>query len=65
MFVMQEKLYTVDEVAEHVKKHPISIRRAIRAGKLQTVRVGKSIRISESALEAWLHPEQQDRSKDE
>lgn len=43
---MQEKFYTVDEIAEMVKIHPKTIQRYIREGKLKASKVGKSWRIS-------------------
>jgi excisionase family DNA binding protein len=50
MGLMDEKWYTVEELAEKLKLHPESIRRSIRAGKLGAVRFGKVLRIPESSF---------------
>ena len=47
---MDEKWYTVEELATKLKLHPESIRRSIRAGKLGAVRFGKVLRIPESSF---------------
>ena len=43
---MNEKFYTVDEIAEFLKIHPKTIQRYIREGKLKANKVGKSWRVS-------------------
>ena len=53
----KERLLTVREVAERLRVHPITVRRHIKAGRLQAVRVGRSVRVRESDLEAFLRPE--------
>jgi excisionase family DNA binding protein len=50
MGLMDEKWYTVEELATKLKLHPESIRRSIRAGKLGAVRFGKVLRIPESSF---------------
>ena len=47
---MDEKWYTVEELATKLKLHPESIRRSIRAGKLGAVKFGKVLRIPESSF---------------
>jgi excisionase family DNA binding protein len=51
-----EKLYSIKKFAELASKHPNSVRNAILRGELHAVRVGRSIRIPESALQDWLKP---------
>jgi len=50
MGLMDEKWYTVEELATKLKLHPESIRRSIRAGKLGAVKFGKVLRIPESSF---------------
>lgn len=41
------KLYTADELAELLQIHPKTVYRLGREGKLQLVRVGRSVRFTE------------------
>ena len=43
---------TVDEAAAELRLHPATIRRHIKDGTLEHMRLGKSIRIPRHALEA-------------
>ena len=52
-----ERLLTVNDVAARLQVHPITVRRHIKAGKLRAVRVGRSVRIREAALEEYLGAE--------
>ncbi len=45
-----EKLFTPREAAEHLKVHVETLRRYIREGQLQAVKVGGRLRIQESDL---------------
>lgn len=47
-----EKLYTPEEAAEILQVHPYTIRKWLRAGKIQGKKFGRVWRIPESALEA-------------
>ena len=49
---MNDKVYTIGEVAEYYKLNPTTVWRWIRKGKLPAIRVGKCYRIKESDLEA-------------
>lgn len=42
--LMEKKVYTVEETAELLHVAPITIRRAIKAGKIKAFRVGPGIR---------------------
>ncbi len=53
----EDRLLTVQEVAERLRVHPITVRRHIKAGRLRAVRVGRSVRVRVSDLEAFLRPE--------
>ena len=52
-----DRLLTVQEVAERLRVHPITVRRYIKFGGLQAVRIGRSVRVRPSDLEAFLQPE--------
>ena len=43
-------LMTVDEVAARLKCHPLTVRRWIRTGQLEAVKIGGLIRISEEEV---------------
>lgn len=51
-----ERLYSVEEVAEHVGVTPESVRRWLRSGELRGVRFARKVgwRIRESDLRAFL-----------
>jgi excisionase family DNA binding protein len=46
-------VYTVEEVAAHLKLRPITIYRAVSAGRLDALRIGRQIRIPQESLEAF------------
>jgi excisionase family DNA binding protein len=48
------ELLTVKEIARMCRVHELTIRRHIAQGKLKAVRVGKSIRIRQEDVEAYL-----------
>ena len=48
------ELLTVKQVAELLQLHEMTIRRYIRSGKLEAVRVGRRIRVPRAAVEAML-----------
>ena len=53
----EERLYTVNEVADHLKTTPETVRRWLRSGRLQGIRLGGTklgYRVSASALERFL-----------
>ncbi|PCJ27499.1 MAG: hypothetical protein COA96_03090 [SAR86 cluster bacterium] len=50
---MGQYLYTVTEAAELLKLHPKTLRKKIRSGELQSTRVGKQYRITQSQLEEY------------
>lgn len=51
-----DRLLTVAEVAERLRVHPITVRRHIKSGRLQAVRVGRSVRVRASDVQALLKP---------
>lgn len=50
-----ETLYTINEASKYLKVSAVSIRRYIKEGKLETHRVGRQHRISETALKNFLN----------
>lgn len=49
-----ERLYTVEEVAQRLRVSEGTVTNAIKAKKLAALKVGKQYRIKESAIEAWV-----------
>lgn len=50
----EEKVYTVEEVAERFRITPNTVTRAIKQKKLAATRPGKQYRITEKAVEEWV-----------
>ena len=53
-------LLSIQEVAEITGLHEITIRRYVRAGELEAVRIGRRIRVRRAALDTLLKPLQPD-----
>ena len=51
-----ETYYTVKEAAEILKVNPMTIYRAIEQSLITSLRIGRTIRIPESAFDEFLHP---------
>lgn len=49
-----DRLFTVGEVAEHMRVSNMTVYRLIKAGAMPAVRVGKSYRIRRRDLESYL-----------
>jgi excisionase family DNA binding protein len=49
-------LLTIDEVARMLRISSVSVRRYVAAGKLPAVRVGRSVRIEQAAVEQFATP---------
>jgi excisionase family DNA binding protein len=52
-----DELLTVKQVAELLQLHEMTIRRYIKSGKLEAVRIGRNVRVPRRAVEALLHAE--------
>ncbi|MFI6574304.1 helix-turn-helix domain-containing protein [Nocardiopsis sp. NPDC050513] len=50
---MNDRLYSVDQVAERLGLHVRTVRTYVRDGRLNAVRIGKQYRIAQSDLEAF------------
>lgn len=51
---MQDKLFTVDEVRDQFKVSRQTVYNWITAGKLDVIRVGRSIRITQAAIDRFI-----------
>ena len=51
---MKERLLLLSEVAEITQQHVKSVTKAIKEGRLPSIRVGKRYRIPESSLHDWI-----------
>jgi len=60
-----ERYYTVEEVAKLLRVHKRTIMRFIEAKQLRAIRVGRQLRIAESALEEYLRSSGQEQPPDE
>ena len=45
---------TVDEVAEYLHLHPLTVRRLARDGEIPAFKVGRQWRIKRELLEKWI-----------
>lgn len=52
---MPEPLLTADEVADMLRVSTMTVYRLIRRGELPAVRVGRSYRVRQPDLDAYLH----------
>ena len=54
--MIEKQYFTVNEVSEYLKVHPISVRRMIKSKKLKALRLlNRSYRIPQSALNHFIH----------
>jgi len=58
------ELLSISEVAQITGLHEITIRRYVRAGKLEAVRVGRRIRVRREALDTLMTPIQPDPTRE-
>ena len=49
-----ENVYTVPEVAEHLKLSKSKVYAMVKAGKIPCIRIGRNVRILESDLVEWI-----------
>jgi putative molybdopterin biosynthesis protein len=54
-----EEVYTLEEVAERLKVSLSTVRRLVREEKIRTSRVGRQLRVTESALMEFLSSQQE------
>jgi excisionase family DNA binding protein len=61
---LDDEIYTIKELSEHLRVHRATIYRLLRQGRLPGFRVGSDWRFSRAAIEQWerlqaLAPQQQ------
>lgn len=49
-----DPIMTVDEVAEYLNLHPLTVRRLARDGEIPAVKVGRQWRIKRELLDKWI-----------
>ena len=47
-------IMTVDEVAEYLNLHPLTVRRLARDGEIPAFKVGRQWRVKRAILDRWL-----------
>lgn len=50
------ELVSIPELARLWSVHPATVRRWIRAGELETVKVGRRLRVTRASAEAFVRP---------
>jgi len=63
MPVMEEKIYTIPELAAHYQLVEETIRRYIRQGKLEAYQFGDTYRVTQSAWEAFLETRKRNKTQ--
>jgi excisionase family DNA binding protein len=51
---MKDTLLTIDEVADALRIRPRTVRKWLYLGKLQAVKIGRSVRVRQSTVEALI-----------
>lgn len=51
---MEDKLYTAAQVAQRLSLSTETIRRYVRQGKLQSLKVGQQLRITEAQIQEFI-----------
>jgi len=54
---MEQKLYSVEEIARFLDLHPKTVRRFIREGKIKARKIGRAWRIQQDDLREYAHGE--------
>jgi len=52
---MEQRAFSLKEVADILNVHSETVRRLIKAGKLKAAKIGKDYRISKPELERYFH----------
>jgi putative molybdopterin biosynthesis protein len=52
--VATEKILTIQEVAERLGMHPVTVYRLAKEGRLPVFRVGRMLRFDAAELEKWI-----------
>jgi excisionase family DNA binding protein len=52
-----DPIMTIDEVAEYLSLHPLTVRRLARDGEIPAFKVGRQWRVKRAILDRWLAKE--------
>ena len=52
-----DPIMTIDEVAEYLNLHPLTVRRLARDGEIPAFKVGRQWRVKRAILDRWLAEE--------
>ncbi len=50
---LEDEIFTIKELSEHLRVHPTTIYRLLRQGRLPGFRVGSNWRFNRAAIEQW------------
>jgi len=50
---LEDEIFTIKELSEHLRVHPTTIYRLLRQGRLPGFRVGSNWRFNRAAIEHW------------
>jgi excisionase family DNA binding protein len=62
---MEQKFYSVDEIAGILNLHPKTVRRIIREGKLRARKIGRAWKISQESFKEYAHGELKQEKEEE
>ena len=62
MQLMEERLYTPQEIAEYLRVDPGTVYRWLRSGELEAIKFSREYRITESQLKNFLEEHRTKRS---
>ncbi len=48
------QMMTVDEVADYLKLHPLTVRKLARTGEIPMFKVGRQWRVKRTLLDKWI-----------
>ena len=51
---MEERLLTIDDIAEFLQVNPMTIYAWVRDGKIPAFKIGKVLRFKKSEIDEWL-----------
>ena len=59
--MIEETLFTVQELAEYLKMQPITIYKHVAAGKLPGFKVGSKWRFRKATIDKWIEEQENNR----
>ena len=59
-----DPMMTIDEVAEYLRMHPMTVRRMAREGAVPAFKVGRQWRIKRELLDRWMERESWPEGRD-